>query len=76
MVIKFALGVCMSHCLKKMFNATTKKGYDFWYYQSLLEKPYTDLIKYFNVLIRKKEEMHVRGIAILGLCCANDDGIC
>ena len=36
----------MSHCLKKMFDATTDKNYDFWYYQSLLEKPYTTLQEY------------------------------
>ncbi len=36
----------MSHCLKKMFEATAGKKYDFWYYQSLLEEPYTTLQEY------------------------------
>ena len=36
----------MSHCLKKMYEAKTPKSYDFWYYQSLLEQPYTSLLDY------------------------------
>ena len=31
-----------------MFDATTTKNYDFWYYQSLLEEPYTNLQEYCN----------------------------
>lgn len=34
----------MSHCLNKMLETTTEKSYDFWYYQSLLEVPYTNLL--------------------------------
>ena len=29
-----------------MFDAITHKNYDFWYYQSLLEAPYTTLQEY------------------------------
>lgn len=36
----------MSHCLAKMFGAIAESGYDFWYYQSLLETPYVTLNQY------------------------------
>lgn len=49
----------MSHCLKKMFNATTQKSYDFWYYSSLLEEPYTDLLKYFSMLIYERDKNNI-----------------
>ena len=29
-----------------MYEAKTPAGYDFWYYQSLLEQPYTSLLEY------------------------------
>ena len=46
----------MPDCLKKMLNAITTKSYDFWYYQSLLEYPYVDLLKYSNMIANEMKE--------------------
>lgn len=46
-----------------MFNANTAKSYDFWYYQSLLEEPYTDVVKYFSTLIYERDKYNVITLA-------------
>ncbi len=64
-----------------MFNANTSKSYDFWYYHSLLEEPYTDLVKYFNTLIYERDKYNVITLAeefILALTRVNTTalGVC
>ncbi len=39
-----------------MFNANTFSTYNFWYYQSLLEKPYTNLAEYYSTLIYERDK--------------------